>query len=471
MKKVMLFGLALVIAMFGFTGCTLTKVPEDPGSDYDVNIDMTDEDYNQTAELVIGVTPDAYESNLINEAAKGFKELFPNVKITPEKITGADYATAVVGRFQGNNMPDIFYTSETESFRFISGGLYLNLKPYIKAHTAADAEWLNQFVPEAMKLGQKDYNGDQYFMPRSSDRIITHLNTKYINAALTSENRPDKSVTPEIVKNGWTWNDFLKVCQALRAYYNSQGWTAAGGRYILDATFTWSPVLFSLFKSNNASFTNDSGEWTLDSQETKNTISMIRQLVTEQIIAPTDGGGANYENGNGAMLFHSSSAITKYAGYLKEDYDVVTFPVINGESGVTGYGVPGYGIYSGISANKRDLAWQFLNYVVSLEGQNTLAKAGMATPSVRTQLQDPQTSEWGKEYRHLNLEATVYEGKRNYSETFFLNFDATVKNALLGASSKFVSNITTYTGGEFSFSAEKCISQAIADLKKASIVK
>ena len=52
-----------------------------------------------------------------------------------------------------------------------------------------------------MKLGQKNYSGAQYFIPRSSDRIVTHLNMKYVKAALEWDGRPDKSVTLDTVKN------------------------------------------------------------------------------------------------------------------------------------------------------------------------------------------------------------------------------------------------------------------------------
>lgn len=485
MKKLLALALACTMTLFAFAGCGARPSSGGGGSaseeepDYVANIDMTDEDYNQTATLTVGVTADPYESELVNALGTAFKQLFPNVTIEPVRISGTDYSSAVMGRYQAKNMPDIFYTSETESFRFISSKLYLNLDPYIQAENEAytpageesAATWSEQFVPEAMVLGQKNYGGAQYFIPRSSDRIVTHLNMSYIKAALEWEGRPDKSVTVDTVKNGWTWEDFVKVCEALRAYYDSKGWTAANGRYIVDPTFTWTPVTFSLFKSNGATFYED-GSWTLDSAETQQTISMIRELVEKKIIAPTNGGGANYENKSGAMLFHSSSAITKYKDFLGEDYDIVTFPVINGDSGVTGYGVPGYGIYSGIDDSKRDLAWQFLSFMLTVDGQDTLAAAGMHTPSVRADLQDYNTAAWGEGFRDLNLAATTYETFRNYSESFFLNFDATTKAGVLAACSNFVSNALTYgSDGQPTFTAEKCITTAISALQKAVIVK
>lgn len=470
MKKLLAMVLALCLALgtLALTACGGGQDYVDPGDDYDVNIDFSDEDYQQTATLTVGVTVDPQETEYIQALAAGFKDLFPNVTVEAVKVQGTNWATAISNRFNAKNMPDLFFTSETESSVFISSEMYLNLKPYIEAETARNAQWKEQFVESALKIGQANYNGDQYFLPRSSDRVVTHLNMKYINAALTWDGRPDKSVTVDTVKNGWTWEEFVKVCEALRAYYDAQGWTATNGRYILDPTFTWEPVLYSLFKSNGAEF-YDGTDWVLDSAATTKTIEMIRELIEKKIIAPKDGGGANYENGSGAMLFHSSSAIAKYYDFINDNggYDLVTFPIINGDSGVFGYGVPGYGIFSGIDESKRDLAWQFLSYIVSEEGQNILAKAGMCTPSVRSELQDPSTAEWGKEYSQLNLEAAVWETDRNYTETFFFNFEARKKSSLMQACQKFVNNVMTYNGSEPSFTSAKCVSTALDDLKKA----
>lgn len=475
MKRISLIVLSLILTMCLFTGCGNSDPFINPGDDFDVNIDMNDEDYNQTATLTVGITADPAERTLIEAAGNGFKQLFPNVKVEPTVISGQDYSSAVLARIKGGSMPDLFYSSESEAFRFVSSDVFLNLKPYINAQKAQDPAWLDQFVPSALRLGQKGYNGDQYFIPRSSDRIVVHLNKKYITPALNDPDRPEKSVTVDTVKNGWTWDEFLKVCKNIRAYYDKKGWSVSNGRYIVDASLGWDPVLFSVFKSAGASFCDNKGNWTLDTAEMRAGMDMIRELVTEKIVAPYNGGGANYENGNGAMLIHSSSAISKYARYISNnggEYDVVTFPIINGDSGVTGYGVPGYGIFAGIDEKKRDLAWQFLAYLMSEDGQNILAGAGMNTPSIRVDLQDYNTAKWGEGYRQYNLAATTYEQDRNYSETFFLHYPATQKTELINAVKKFVNNVMDYGAGMHPLmSNDDCISQAVKDLKKAAVVK
>lgn len=474
MKTGKIIALALIISLLAgiFAGCFGGENPYDgqnPGDDYEVNIDMSDEDYNQVAELTIGITADKYERDLVDALAADFKDIFPNVTITPVVISGANYISAIGNRYETKTVPDIFFTSEKEAFSFISDEMFLNLKPYIKAENLSANPDISKkgfesmFVEEAWKIGQESYGGDQYFVPRSSDRIVAHLNTKHLKDtfAYWNSNAPVDKRLPEdyrdIVKNGWTWEDFLKVCEAARSYYDSRNWYAAGDYYLIDHSFSWEPVMFSLLKSFGATIA-EGDTFVFDSPGTVAAAEAVRDLVTKGYIGPK-GKGANYEIGRGLMLFHTSSAITKYNTYIKEDYDIVTFPVINGDDGVFGYGVPGYGIFSGIQTEKRDLAWQFLRYLLSEDGQESLAKAGMNTPSVRNDLQDYNTASWGEGLRHLNLGATTYQTYRNYTENFFLNFEHGKKDAITSVMGQFMENITSYDKGKFLLTVQKSIDE------------
>ena len=60
MKKLLAMVLALCLALgtLALTACGGGQDYVDPGDDYDVNIDFSDEDYQQTATLTVGVTVD-----------------------------------------------------------------------------------------------------------------------------------------------------------------------------------------------------------------------------------------------------------------------------------------------------------------------------------------------------------------------------------------------------------------------------
>ena len=82
--------------------------------------------------------------------------------------------------------------------------------------------------------------------------------------------------------------------------------------------------------------------------------------------------------------------------------DLVTFPLIGvGEEGAKDYskakigaGIAGYCI-SRTSSNK-SLAWAFLRYLLSKGGQQEMALNGLNLASIRKDLTDPKTANWGK---------------------------------------------------------------------------
>ena len=116
----MVLALCLALGTLALTACGGGQDYVDPGDDYDVNIDFSDEDYQQTATLTVGVTVDPQETEYIQALAAGFKDLFPNVTVEAVKVQGTNWATAISNRFNAKNMPDLFFTSETESSVFIS---------------------------------------------------------------------------------------------------------------------------------------------------------------------------------------------------------------------------------------------------------------------------------------------------------------------------------------------------------------
>lgn len=65
MKKLLALIIACAFSLMCFVGCGKPNQPDNSGTtgesaDYSVNIDMTDDDYNRTATLTVGVTADPY---------------------------------------------------------------------------------------------------------------------------------------------------------------------------------------------------------------------------------------------------------------------------------------------------------------------------------------------------------------------------------------------------------------------------
>ena len=94
---------------------------------------------------------------------------------------------------------------------------------------------------------------------------------------------------------------------------------------------------------------------------------------------------------------------------------------MNGEKNYTdakiGAGIAGYCI-SKTSANKK-LAWAFLRYLLSREGQQAMALHGLNLASIRKDLSDPKVANWGKGYENLNLEAYTWGSEYKMCPEFF----------------------------------------------------
>jgi len=422
LKKIICALMAMLIAVVCFSSCKNKKQPNNEVVDLNVP-------YNVSAEVKVGITADPIETALVEAVAEEFNQLYPNVTVTPVIIQG-DYLTGLGTRFQADKkkpgtMPDVLFCDSTLSYTLIYNQLFENLDSYIDYEEKTNPEYLGQFYDYFMKLGQKDLNGSQYVLPRSADRVVTHLNTRVLNEA---------GVDMSIVKNGWTWDDFLSVCAKVREHFDNTG---RKSQYIVDSYINWEAVMYPIFRSFNASVFDGNQNVTLDSTETQQALNLMKELVDKRYIAPLNSmGSANYEGGQGAMMFHSAP-VYKYESILGDDYNLVTFPFI-GNNPKVGAGLAGYAMYSG-SRNKA-VAWKFLSFLMSSDGQNALANGGSTCLPIRKDMADHKTNAWGSKYTDLNMDAYTYKIEYNQATDFYLGFDPSLQSDLIGLLSDFVHN-------------------------------
>lgn len=225
MKQIIVLVLSIVI-LFSVVGCGRGTVPPQTGDDFEVNINI---DSNIEATLKVSVLSFTSEIQLIEDLGKGFNKYFPNVEVKADPISGDLYST-IMGYFNGKKMPDIFQCSNYQMLNFRAAGVALNMDPYIKAETEAGTFDEKDYVEEYWKLGQENFNGAQCLIPGSADQVVTHLNTKILKEAGIDLN-PETT----LIKNGWTWDDFLTVCKQLQEYNKAHG----GAKPLVDGYLDW----------------------------------------------------------------------------------------------------------------------------------------------------------------------------------------------------------------------------------------
>lgn len=402
MKKILSFALTLLLALGVATGCG-APTGNSGSKPSEVNLHP---DENVTATLRVAVENYTAEKKIISEIGEILTAKYPNVTVKIETISGgisSQYATW----FRNKNVPDILVNNSFDMFTLSDKGLLSDLTPYLEAE-AADPEStfdINDYYESYIKMGQANFDGEQYMIPRSADRVVCHYNKAIFKAA---------GVDMSLVRNGWTWDDFMTVCATLRKYYDSQDSMKA--YTLVDPYFTWEAVYNPIFESYGVEYYDENGEVALESDATENALKFIKSIIDNKYASKPSVEQAGMAGNKGCMLFHSQAAslmATELSVYypdaekVSDYYDVVTMPVIPGHEKI-GCGAAGYSVYDG-SENK-DLAWQFLKILLSKEGQNIMADSGSNYVPVRKDMADYTNPEnhWGKGYEDLNLSAYTY---------------------------------------------------------------
>lgn len=417
----LLLGTALAVATLA--GCGKTPLP--PGGE-DTSIDV---DPDTTATLTVAVTNSQEEIGLIESVAEVFNKTYKNITVKTEPFSGETYSY-MMQVIKKTESPDIVIATSFEMFQLMNSSALLNLQPYIDAETKAGTFDVNDYYDTFMKAGQQDFNGDQYLIPRSADRVVCHYNVAIINQAnewYQTSDLYDASVCEnlnDLIVNGWTWDDFKFVCSVIRAYYDTN--ESLAGRYLLDSSFTWEAMWNPILDSFGVEYIDENKNVLIDSEETREALGFMKEFVTERY---TDSVSANFYGGKGVFFFHSQSAknvaqrvganaeyVNGSSGDTYKDlcdrgeyskyYNCVTVPVREGHERI-GAGVAGYCV--SVASKVPNIAWQFLKTLLSQEGQDAMSVgSALNYVPVRKDMADPTQWSWGAGLDGINLDAYTY---------------------------------------------------------------
>lgn len=433
MKKrisVLLIAVLACVTAFCAVGCT---GPEKRGGkiqriDYNVAFDLP---ASYTATIKVLRPAREYEKKILNAAIAGFNEQYPNITVEQNTVVLDSYNEDVFKQSRAGILPDIVWTDSSKFYFLVSNGIALNLEPFYEQATRARVfDFEKDFSADFRNMAKF---GDLTFaMPRSADSVVTFYNKEILAAA-------DVDLNPETtkIKNGWTWNDFLEVCEKVRQYYDRQGHT---NYYPIDPYLDWESVAYPIIKSFGGEVIDEDGNFALTASANEKITGLVKNLVDKKYTHLNNDIASNFENGTGAMLFQSTS-IDQYQDTegTRDKFDVVSFPLINGEDSAIGYGFAGYSLNAALlnDQTKLNASCAFLSYLMSYDGQQKIARdGGLKLPSIRNDLsmENPEAA-WHSQVRDaFNISAYTY-GSQYKTELDFLGnvapeFSADVIEAL-----------------------------------------
>lgn len=456
MKKRNFVVFVLVLAvMFCATACK-PNILEKPDDEYSVNLTV-DKNITETLTLMIPSNDGDVERNYITSLIPGFKELYPNVtiKFDARPISDDKYAESVSAAIASQNVPDLFWTNTLFYYYLIAKNCVVSLEPYYRAEKEADTLDLEGEYYEAF-FNMSTYQDKRYIVPRSMDSVVTYFNTEILEAAGIDYK------TDQRMSNSWTWADLESLCKQVSDFILSEEGKTLGysSYYALQPEFSWEAVFNPVMLSYGSQVFADNGDVTIDSPETVEMANMIRGLKEEGRVLRDSTSGSTFTNGKVAFTFSSSgpSNMALHA-QISDKFDALPFPLI-GDNPKIGCGFVGYGISSTTEGVKRDLAWQFLRYMISKKGQMELINGGLATPSIRVDLAEEK--EWSKGFSHLNLDAWLVGEKYKVCSNFYTKHDPACSFDILRAIQNLMNNLTDSTK-----SVERCVEECKSDLQEA----
>ena len=451
-SKKLLFAMLPVLAM-SLVGCGNGGGGGQP--DQEIEDTYLPADYKANISILIP-NGNANEKTMVEEAIKVFNTKWPDVTVNLKYVAVKEWENTVRNQNIAGTLPDIVWSNSPDYYYLIDSKIGLNLTPYLKgSEQAGDFDFDVDFYTEYFDMGSKD--GKLYCVPRSCDSVVTFYNKELLNAA---------KIDMSDMVNGWSWETFMSKLDLYRKYLDLNG---KSNYYCLDMNlFSWLSVNYPILASYGGSLFDKNLNITVDSEETRKALTMIREMVDKRYI-PYKGVTAsnNFEGGTCPFLFQSSS-ISHYdkMSAIKGKIDIVSFPKIDANSTPKiGCGIAGYAINA--KTQHKVACWQLINTMISYDGQQAMALGDLNLPSVRKDLQDPATANWMKGYTDRNLAAYTYGGEYKIDPKFLSWVKSTQKSDLSTALCDMFENVTRTDKGTAIECIEYAVKTCVDDIKYA----
>lgn len=320
------------------------------------------------------------EKAAFEELVKSFLAGHPGAPLTLTHIPSADdYRRRLALDFAGGRAPDVMLMNYRRYLAFAAKDMLEPLGPRLDASkTLKPAD----FFPEALEPFTL---GDVLMgIPQNVSSLVVYYNRKRFEEA--------KVPTP---KADWTWDDFLDTAKRL----TDKGRYGLGVQPLLIrlAPFVWQnggelavPHPDSE-KKLVFSWASTPMKPAFDLPATRQAMQWFVELQTKHHVVPSrveeesQDSEARFMSGSTAMFLDSRRAVPSFREIQGFEWDVAPLP--RGKKQASILHADGYFV-SATSRNK-DLAWSFVEFANSPEGQTIMARTGRTVPSLRSVAQSP----------------------------------------------------------------------------------
>ncbi len=290
-----------------------------------------------------------------------------------------------------------------------------------------------------------------YFAPRDYNQIAIVYNKKLFNDLkmfygfdLAEYYNPE---TPET----WTMEKFAALVEALNTQIESMGPTYASYRAV-RMNMTWEAVYTTFVEALGGDGLIVDQEINLNSEKNKKVYDYLWSNFFDE--TNKFDINDNFKKGTTYLTVVSRPLLLSYVPYLRDKnsgtvmMDFIPFPAQKVAAGTSGYGITAKHAdrtqtVNGVTKTNKEIAWDFIKFIISEEGQNLGGKEGFIQPILKSL---KESGEWKQAIDPTMNHAAWFNGEELRLTTYNA-FDASMRTALRSQMSAFFINLTNVQNG------------------------
>ena len=413
MKKIfaLIISAILIVAMaFSLAACNV-DLGNNGGDDTNdpTRPDSPDIEKNPDADvqLTVGLLGKQDEKDVMQAWINAFQKANPEVSIKITKNMGG--MAEIINWASAGDMPDIVWTAGDQHSPYSGSGYFQDLSDESKFEGSEEffADFYDTLI-ETTHYSSEDEG--IWFVPRDYNRLVIYINETAFEQAGVAV--PD---------NDWTWEEFLGVCQDLMD---------AGVRKAIEWK-KWRPVYTTMLTNYGGEYLDSEGNFALNTPEAKACYEFYESFYDTRNGFAISGEGASFKAYSGVL----SSAVPMIVDVRPQLPDYIStaqgsgwsltarafpnFEQKDGSAGFVGTGCSGYGITTACTDDaKREWAWKFLKWCMSVDGYNEVAYLGNIVPALESMRDSGDWTEYSYGGIEIAPDAFVYDGTND----IFLNY-------------------------------------------------
>lgn len=363
--------------------------------------------------LTIAVQSDNVEQEIIRTLIRAYKQQPGNEdkEISVVRITG-NYDTWINNQLYVDRMADIIQIFDYSSEFWTNYGLLAPISEYMERDGLQESDYFESVI----EMAKSGTDGQMYWVPRDYNKVAVVYNTEMFRIA---------GIDTSTLSDGWTFDDLRTICGQLKAAETQikEEYSHLSSFWPIDMNLNWAAVYYPVIKSYGGELIDKENAKAFGNLDAvKQGFNLLLGYADEGLAVPPDESGAPFANKQCAMMFTSRPNIPDYYEALDGAIDFLSFPAISGvETSYIGMGCTGYGMTTSCPDSKKELAWDFLKFIMSEEGQEAFCASGSGIPMLVSLAEDPDAA-YRTVYEGLNHDAFIEYSARDLSMNYMKGF-------------------------------------------------